>query len=50
MTELRRQGYDLKILGSAPLMQPEFDRTVFSGIEGLRLKTPGDTPDRKSTR
>ena len=50
MTELRRQGYDLKILGSAPLVQPEFDRTVFAGIEGLRLKTPGDTPHERDRR
>ncbi|MGH8482558.1 MAG: sulfatase-like hydrolase/transferase, partial [Nevskiaceae bacterium] len=50
MTEVRRQGYDLKILGSAPLVSPEFDRTVFSGIQGLRLKTPGDTPYERDRR
>ena len=50
MTELRRQGYDLKILGSAPLVSPEFDRTIFSGIEGLRLRTPGDRPADRDRR
>ena len=50
MSELVRQQYDLKILGSAPLVHPEFDRTVFSGIPGLRLKTPGDTPYERDRR
>jgi hypothetical protein len=50
MNELRRQGYELQILGSAPLVHPEFDRTVFSGIPGLRLKTPGDRPADRDRR
>lgn len=50
MSELVRQQYELKILGSAPLVHPEFDRTVFSGISGLRLKTPGDTPYERDRR
>ncbi len=50
MSELVRQQYDLKILGSSPLVHPEFDRTVFSGISGLRLKTPGDTPYERDRR
>jgi len=50
MSELVRQQYDLKILGSSPLVHPEFDRTVFSGIPGLRLKTPGDTPYERDRR
>jgi membrane-anchored protein YejM (alkaline phosphatase superfamily) len=50
MTELRRQDYDFKILASSPLVQPEFDRTLFSGVEGLRLKTPGDTPHERDRR
>jgi membrane-anchored protein YejM (alkaline phosphatase superfamily) len=50
MSELRRQDYDLKILGSAPLVSPEFDRTIFSGIDGLRLKTPGDRPADRDRR
>jgi uncharacterized protein len=31
-------------------VHPEFDRTVFSGIDGLRLKTPGDTPWERDRR
>ena len=50
MTELRRQNYDLEILGSSPLVHPEFDRTIFSGIQGLRLKTPGATPYERDRR
>jgi hypothetical protein len=50
MTEVRRAGYELGILGSSPLVHPEFDRTVFSGIQGLRLKTPGDTPWQRDRR
>ena len=50
MTELQRQDYDLKILASSPLVHPEFDRTIFSGIEGLRLKTPGSTPYERDRR
>jgi membrane-anchored protein YejM (alkaline phosphatase superfamily) len=50
MTELRRQNYELKILGSSPLVHPEFDRTIFSGIQGLRLKTPGATPYERDRR
>jgi len=50
MSEVVRQRYDLKILGSSPLVHPEFDRTVFSGISGLRLKTPGDTPYERDRR
>lgn len=50
MSEVRRQGYDIKILGSSPLVHPEFDRTIFSGIEGLRLKTPGDSPYERDRR
>jgi len=50
MSELVHQEYELKILGSSPLVHPEFDRTVFSGIHGLRLKTPGDTPYERDRR
>lgn len=50
MTQLQRHGYDFAILGSAPLVQPEFDRTVFAGLDGLRLKTPGDTPYARDQR
>lgn len=50
MTQLQRHEYDLRILASSPLVHPEFDRTIFSGIDGLRLKTPGDTPYQRDRR
>jgi membrane-anchored protein YejM (alkaline phosphatase superfamily) len=34
-------GYDFAIFASAGLQRPEFDRTVFAGIPGLRIKTAG---------
>jgi membrane-anchored protein YejM (alkaline phosphatase superfamily) len=52
MQEVVAQGHDLAILASAPLVQPEFDRTIFSGIGNLRVRTPGDAPylrDRQIT-
>lgn len=36
-------GYDTRILGSATLVSPAFDRNAFSSIEDLQLETPGDT-------
>ncbi len=50
MQQVVAQGYDLAILASAPLVQPEFDRTVFSGIDGLRLRTPGEWPHQRDRR
>lgn len=48
--ELQRQEYDLGIFGSAPLVHPEFDRTVFSGVPGLRTRTPGNRPVERDRR
>ncbi len=42
METFARQGYGFKILASAPLSHPPFDRTLFAGIEKLRLSTPGE--------
>lgn len=50
MRELVAQGYELAIFGSAPLVQPEFDRTVFSGIDDIRLRTPGNRPHVRDRR
>ena len=50
MQEIVAQGHELAILASAPLVQPEFDRTVFSGIEGLRVRTPGEAPHMRDRR
>jgi uncharacterized protein len=34
-------GYQPQILSSATLVSPAFDRTVFSGVPDIRLRTPG---------
>ncbi len=39
--ESQRQDYQMGIFGSATLISPAFDRTVFSGVRGVRTKTPG---------
>ncbi len=39
MDQVLKYNYQTKILGSAPLTKPEFDRTVFSKIENLRKKS-----------
>lgn len=39
MEKLAQEKYDFKIYGSAKLTYPAFHRTVFAGIENLRLKT-----------
>lgn len=38
---LQELGYTHEILSSATLISPAFDRTVFAGVEGIRLRTPG---------
>jgi membrane-anchored protein YejM (alkaline phosphatase superfamily) len=50
MQQVVAQGHDRAILASAPLVQPEFDRTVFSGIPNLRVRTPGDKPNVRDRR
>jgi membrane-anchored protein YejM (alkaline phosphatase superfamily) len=42
MTELLLHGYDVQAFRSAPLFSPEFDRTVFAAIDGVRLRSDGD--------
>lgn len=37
-SKLLAQGYEFSIHASASLHYPEFDRTVFSGVKGLRVK------------
>lgn len=40
---LQALEYQTKVLASATLVSPAFDRNVFASISDLRLKTPGDT-------
>lgn len=50
---LREAGYTFSVNASAPLTNPEFDRTVFLNVPGLQVRTPGEFAaerDRESTR
>jgi uncharacterized protein len=42
--ELLRRDYELAVLRSAPLYSPEFDRTIFSGVDGVRMRSDGQRP------
>jgi membrane-anchored protein YejM (alkaline phosphatase superfamily) len=43
MREFEKRQYKMKILGSAPLINPEFDRTVFSNIRNtIELRQTND--------
>lgn len=42
--ELLDNGYRTGIFASAKLTNPEFDRTIFSRVKNLPLKTPGNSP------
>lgn len=44
MQRMQQLGYDMKILASATLVSPAFDRNAFAGIKDLRLNTPGNAP------
>lgn len=48
--KLQQKNYDFKILASANLKFPDFSVNVFSGIENLRLETPGATPNDRDER
>ena len=44
ITRMQELDYELKILGSAPLISPAFNKNVFASVANLRLETPGDKP------
>jgi membrane-anchored protein YejM (alkaline phosphatase superfamily) len=47
MDRLQGLGYQLGLFASAKLTSPEFDQTVFSNVENLRLRSQGKTaPER----
>lgn len=47
MDRLQMMGYQLGLFASAKLTSPEFDQTVFSNVESLRLRSQGKTaPER----
>jgi uncharacterized protein len=41
VTELLKQGYDVQAFRSAALFSPEFDRTVFAQVNGVRMRSDG---------
>jgi uncharacterized protein len=41
VTQLLKQGYDVQAFRSAPLFSPEFDRTVFVQVNGVRMRSDG---------
>lgn len=47
---LQQTGYQMQILSSATLISPAFDRTVFAGVDGIRLRTPGKAMWQKDRR
>jgi membrane-anchored protein YejM (alkaline phosphatase superfamily) len=42
--QLARLDYDVRAFRSAPLHSPEFDRTVFSQVNAVRMRSNGETP------
>jgi membrane-anchored protein YejM (alkaline phosphatase superfamily) len=42
--EMKKRGYEMGVFASAPLINPEFDRTVFADVrDGIELKQDGTT-------
>ncbi len=44
MQRLQSLDYEFGIFASAKLTQPEFDKTIFSGLDTLRIRSVGKTP------
>ncbi len=42
--QLFELDYDVQVFRSAPLYSPEFDRTIFSRVEAVRMRSDGDSP------
>jgi membrane-anchored protein YejM (alkaline phosphatase superfamily) len=47
VAELLRQGYEVGIFASSSLINPEFDRTVFSDVADLRLRSDGNSSSER---
>ncbi len=50
MKSLEALDYQFAIYASAPLNSPPFDRTVFRGIDNLRVDTPAETSPLRDQR
>ncbi len=44
ITALREQGYGIEVFRSTPLYSPEFDKTVFTDVPGVRMLSDGRGP------
>jgi len=42
--QLLRQNYDVRVFRSAPLYSPEFDKTVFTQLKNVRMRSDGSHP------
>lgn len=47
---MQSMGYDTRVLASATLVSPAFERNIFSSIKDLRLETPGEKPWQRDVR
>lgn len=47
INQLLAQNYQLGIFASAKLYSPEFDRTIFSQVNNLRLQSKGNSPQER---
>lgn len=47
LDRLQNLGYDIGVFASASLMDPEFNRTVFSQVGDLRLRSHGNSPSER---
>lgn len=47
MDRLQELNYQIGVFASASLMDPEFNRTVFSNVQNLRLRSTGDSPSKR---
>jgi membrane-anchored protein YejM (alkaline phosphatase superfamily) len=47
MSVLKEQNYRMKILGSATLENPPFNKNIFLNIPNLRLNSKGNTPSER---
>jgi len=45
--EHQNAGYNMGVFSSATLLSPAFDRTIFSSIDGLRIKSEGASPSER---
>ena len=50
INELLKQNYDIKILRSASLHYPAFDKTIFQKLKNLRINTPGQYSYQRDQR